>query len=528
MLRFLGILAIIQVGLQTSLLVRGEAYIASTLTVDDTYYYLQTAWYTSRAGFVTFDGINSTNGVQLLWFALLTLIGMVTPTRETLLIAALALCVVLNACCYVIIWKLYTLIRQPALIVLLASFWTFQVLSTRTYLMGMENTLHALLFWCAIWQTTAFLLRVWRRQALNLFGLAVVLVLNIWTRLDSVLFCMLLVLVCAVALFIEYGAGRQALHITARLLASFILLLGLGVGLQLLAFQIMGGSLLPISMIIKGTAIQWDWRSLPVQYIGLALVYSPTPPMRFAAYLPAYEPAIIGIVGLALLCVVALLCWLAFLRCTISSPGLLALRSIWACLLVCVLAYYVLAGQQGPPLDWYLAPVHIFWSLTAALLGALLVQCIAGCATWRKRWLVGGTGMAVVAAGVALFALLVFPARSNMYFIRYQAAHWMTEHTAEESIYAAWNAGQIGFFSERTVINIDGLVNSPQYYRQVLRHPAPGQALFAYLCLHEVDFIVDYEDTGFTVPLPVRHQFPPDPAGRTLRIWQIGHLCPPG
>ncbi len=41
------------------------------LTNDDTYYYLQTAWNARHLGFVTFDGINPTNGVQFLWFSIL-------------------------------------------------------------------------------------------------------------------------------------------------------------------------------------------------------------------------------------------------------------------------------------------------------------------------------------------------------------------------------------------------------------------------------------------------------------------------
>jgi hypothetical protein len=62
--------AVVQFGLQLSLLARGVEYVASSLTIDDTYYYLQTAWNTKRLGFVTFDGLHDTNGVQLLWFVM--------------------------------------------------------------------------------------------------------------------------------------------------------------------------------------------------------------------------------------------------------------------------------------------------------------------------------------------------------------------------------------------------------------------------------------------------------------------------
>ena len=57
----------------------GSARINAFLTNDDTYYYLQTAWNARHLGFVTFDGINATNGVQFLWFSILY--GLIVPRR---------------------------------------------------------------------------------------------------------------------------------------------------------------------------------------------------------------------------------------------------------------------------------------------------------------------------------------------------------------------------------------------------------------------------------------------------------------
>src|SRR5919108_4816931 len=75
------VVAFLQFIIQVSLLTRGVEYIALSLTIDDTYYYLQTAWNTKILGFVTFDGINNTNGVQLLWFVIIVLISMFVKTK---------------------------------------------------------------------------------------------------------------------------------------------------------------------------------------------------------------------------------------------------------------------------------------------------------------------------------------------------------------------------------------------------------------------------------------------------------------
>ena len=96
-------LAIAQLLLQASLLSNGVEYAASSLTNDDSYYYLQTAWNAKGLGFVTFDGINRTNGVQLLWFWIVFLLSAVSRTKADLLYASLGSCFALNVLCYVAI-----------------------------------------------------------------------------------------------------------------------------------------------------------------------------------------------------------------------------------------------------------------------------------------------------------------------------------------------------------------------------------------------------------------------------------------
>ncbi len=49
------------------------------------------------------------------------------------------------------------------------------------------------------------------------------------------------------------------------------------------------------------------------------------------------------------------------------------------------------------------------------------------------------------------------------------AAYWLRDHAPSDARVAAYNAGIIGLFSERQVMNLDGLVNSPAYFREVLQ-----------------------------------------------------------
>ena len=79
---------------------------------------------------------------------------------------------------------------------------------------------------------------------------------------------------------------------------------------------------------------------------------------------------------------------------------------------------------------------------------------------------------------------------SKLYAARYNAALWIAENSPPDTIFAAWNTGQLGFFSNRTFINLDGVINNVDYYERVLRGSIP---LTDYLSENKVDYIVDYQ-----------------------------------
>ena len=245
-------LALVQFILQMSLLARGVEYVASSLTIDDTYYYLQTAWNTKQLGFVTFDGLHSTNGVQLLWFVIIYLLAVLAKTKTVLLFTTLAVGFLLNGLCYLIILKVAAVLKQPALALFMSSFWALQSLPFRVYSMGMENSLHAFIFWCVIWQSVEFLIRVQNKAKPNFWGLTIVLILNAWTRLDSALISAVLFTFCVGTLAYTYRHNlRLFFQQHGKAIAGSSFLAGFGLIAQLTAFRLMGDSFLPVSALIK-------------------------------------------------------------------------------------------------------------------------------------------------------------------------------------------------------------------------------------------------------------------------------------
>lgn len=80
------------------------------------------------------------------------------------------------------------------------------------------------------------------------------------------------------------------------------------------------------------------------------------------------------------------------------------------------------------------------------------------------------------------------------------AAAWLQANTAPDDRVASFNAGIIGYFSDRTVINIDGVVNPDAY------HALCGHRLLDYLRDAGVAYVADWDDAW----RPERHPSPYD------------------
>jgi hypothetical protein len=134
------------------------------------------------------------------------------------------------------------------------------------------------------------------------------------------------------------------------------------------------------------------------------------------------------------------------------------------------------------------------------------------------KWGPVGFSLVIVAVAIYMFGRSI-DFTSKLYAARYNAALWIAENSAPETVFAAWNTGQLAFFSNRTFINLDGVINDLDYYERVLRGSLP---LADYLSENKVDYIVDY-DTYDSIPhFPVVRTFPiDDDSGRSIHIWRL-------
>jgi hypothetical protein len=102
-----------------------------------------------------------------------------------------------------------------------------------------------------------------------------------------------------------------------------------------------------------------------------------------------------------------------------------------------------------------------------------------------------------------------FESRSySVYQAAERCSRWVNEHTAPGAIGAAWDAGFAGAFTDRPVINLDGLVNSWEYKE---RYFDRGKVDEFVSTRQPVDFVIQYAWPGTMKAIAARFAGAPVP-----------------
>jgi hypothetical protein len=511
------VLAFTAAGFYLRGIVDSPAALTARFSIDDSFYYFETAWQTRLNGFVTFDGLHPTNGVHFLWFAVLSAVAWLSPGKLFLLYAAYGVSLLLVLGVYWGIWRVGTLVEDTSrlLTLLLGLFWTF-LLSDRVnlFFVGMESTLHMAMLWGAL-AAGLTLLRAARESSAfpgrQFLVFTLWLVLVTWTRLDSAVFTAALYLYALAML-----GPRRFLHEPgARTwLAASLAIAGVGAAMQIAFFLGAGGTVLPVSALVKASGM------VPGSDAGIwervmSVVFPMTPfiakhtPLHFAVELALF----------------AALLYFAVRRAVKAPPPLRHYYGIAAALGGATVVYAALVSADHEPFwRWYLSPVYLFYGLTIA--GALRE------AREGLRWRLFRLPLLAASVGVFVsfcFIVLFFATYTAVphFLARAQLGLFLKQVTAEDDVLAAFNAGQLAFFSERRTVNLDGLVNDRRYLETILGNP---DALAGYLRESGVHYAVDYDfywgkDTvegnttvSYTFPVPDDH------FGRVLYVRRMGNV----
>lgn len=255
------------------------------------------------------------------------------------------------------------------------------------------------------------------------------------------------------------------------------LVLGAMIAVYLLANLLLFDAAMPVSGSIKQTSLA-DRLQLGALYGPAGAVSALFWPVRFVTW-PG-NPLLLAAAGAVILAAAILT-----LR---SSPA--RLRDLFLLLSGWVHAALYLALQSSGP-EYYFIPLI----LSVAWSGALILRA-------AERRLGQGPGFGL-AACLGLAALAVAgPLTADAVLDRdrpvvawrldrLRAVAWMNQALPPGAVIGSWWSGAVGYYVDRPVINLDGLVNSPAYL-EVLRGCRVGR----YLLDSGVTHLADYATSG--------------------------------
>jgi hypothetical protein len=440
-----------------------------TLMPDDAAYYFKIAENVSVGRGLTFDGINRTNGFQPLWLAVLVPVYRVYHgAPETMCRIVLVLQFVLLALAALLLnATLARFFSRRTVLVSLLLFLFFVFVPAAN---GMESAVLVLFLTLAFYggaRADVFGRHDPKRELL--FGILLGLV--VLSRLDMVF---LPLVVIAAAFGGALLGGRDERRDEERggdeRRARFVRALCIGAGaaavvLPYLVYnEISFGAVMPISGLLKS--------SFPTLSD------------------PAYALSTLGkraLAGLLLAAGYALYSLVRFRSARGGDDGRRYYRSAMIVMACAILLHFIhtLLFMKWAVFGWHYVPYVLFG---AVVICEPVERLLAPAGSKRPRapyWI-------AVAAIVALGCFTVFrglsrPVAGGWGQEAYAAARWARENTGTEAVFAMKDAGNFAYFSERRVINLDGVVNNLEY-QAALRE----KSLRGYLALKGVDFLVQH------------------------------------
>ena len=468
-----------------------------TITNDDVFLYLEFAVNTLRYGFPTFDGINATNGVQPLWAALLVALASAIHDKEILLRTVLTLCAALNVATGLVLLHGLRRWASPVVAVAAVILWSAYMLGLQPAMLGMENSLHALVAAA----TAVLILQLFSSRtappARLLLWIGLLLAANGLTRLDSAVVSIVLAAVVV-------GRG---IYLGGRPAKVALCTVGPGIAAGALLFAAnfaYFGTPTPVSCTIKqyyasfffdGFAL-WERTLLSLGMFFKTL--SGGPERLFGESAPEAIDSTLQIVALLVLIIPAGLRVLRS-RAVDRSDRASAFSRVCVIMLAASLvhlAVMVVVLVQFSIDPWYYSWLFLTWIL-----------CLAwAIERWYRSPVMSARASQILVAAL-LAVLLVGQVSRTIVLIRGGDLHdihverleltdWINRHIPADAVLASWNAGELAYFTDQTFINLDGLMNSRQYADFLYS----GGNVLDYLRDAGVDIVVDFNTKDSTMP----------------------------
>lgn len=472
--------------------------IVGNITCDDTYLYLEFARNSAHFGFPTFDGANVTNGIQPIWGGFLVLLGAIVRDPDSLLRLALGSCAILNLATGLVLLRCADRLGSRNVKITVAGCWACYMLGLSPSMMGMENSLHALVAAIVVYSLIGLHTDSYacKKRRLLLFG--TLLALNAGVRLDS----------AVVSLLVAVMVARRTVSAEGKKLPTIVALFGPMVA-GAIGFvtvnRIWFGTTLPVSGMMKAFYAEHYLDGMSPLLVPLAIalkcmkVLFDVPEWIFSQFLPEG----LEVVPVVLVCIAVLAPFMLTLfrsRLVDRSDSRSALRSIAETLgIVSIIHLIILATSilQFSDDQWYhswLVIGWIFWIAWAVerwIRSPVLTEKVAIRLVVLFAFVLGA------AQALAIPRQLCQTERDDLHVERLALSRWLSSNAASGTKIGAWNAGILAYFTDVPVVNLDGLMNSPEYARLI----EGGGDVRETVKRLGINVLADYNDGDSTTPI---------------------------
>ena len=471
--------------LASPFIVRGSDLIVRYYSVDDTFYYLQIARNLANGHGSTFDGVSVTNGYQLLWQGLLVPLAFVFRGRDALLEATILLaCALVAGAAYVLARLCGSLCedersRGLASLVALGAVVVLAFKSATGLLSGMESALAFLVLVLFAWS----LLMAYDQPEVNRRTTALsctFAVLLVFCRQDYAIVAGSLVVSLLALRLVQRRSEpvRAVLREEGVKWLAVLAAVPLGLIISFVLYFAIGRTAVPVSGLVKlRRGVPQRLSALPGRFVNALFPFNSSAVPRSALNL-------IGI--LAVMIVAAFLIWN---RRHLRAPRLARAAVSAGITLVIYCAFMSLSLGEIP--FWYLAIAVYFYAVFATTavveLRAMFAEHGSGERVFTGLFAMGGIALLAFSAVTSV----LFSSKSDvsaLYSARRDLGRTLAS-SAPACRFAAFNAGQLGYFSGGRFVNLDGLVNSNGYRLHVLGN---ATSLEAYLRERKINRLVDY------------------------------------
>lgn len=472
-------------------------------TTDDAFYYFKTAQNIGLGHDISFDGISRTNGFHPLWMIicvpifLLANINLMLPLRVVVLLAGC-----MNAVTVVLIFRMFQ--RNGAFFagIIAALLWAFSIsVHSFTVTLGMESTVNALTVALLIYQASNLDIKKaeGNLHERDFLILGITAIFTFLSRIDNGFVIAAVLIWVLIKHWNSLAVGSESVK-QAWIRRFFIALrIGMPVGIVLVVYlgfnQLYFGSSLPVSGQIK----RW-WGTLPNTVYGFPvdnylvfLTHLITPQVNIGPWFLATEiPHAIArffesvfqlpegdktihrsfVLGISLILAAfsAIIVGLNWKRTRHLIDRLYLIPFFIGCMAQ-ITSYK--STTYIETLTWYWVGEMVLITLSAGVLSD-------GIFYWLEKKRVS---IQIIRTGLIAFALvLIIPFLTYIYnFIPYSVdskhenaylngARALEQYTEPGATIGTTGGGIVAYFiNNRTIINLDGLINSPEYFQRMRR-----------------------------------------------------------